>query len=80
MDRARLLADVSTVIGDACGNISSVGTRTDRNGIATLRFVVEVGDVSSLDSMLHMIHRVDGVLDARRALPSDVGGKKHRGR
>ena len=80
VDRARLLADVSTVIGDACGNISSVGTRTDRNGIATLRFVVEVGDVSSLDSMLHMIHRVDGVLDARRALPSDAGGKKHRGR
>ena len=74
VDRTRLLQDVTSAISDAGANISSCGTRTGRNGITDMRFLVELGEISRLDSMLSLIQRVDGVLDARRALPS-AGGK-----
>ena len=73
VDRTRLMADVTSAISDAGGNILSSGTRTGRNGISDMRFVVELGEISRLDSMLSLIQRVEGVLDARRALPSDSG-------
>ena len=81
VDRTRLLVDITAAISDAGANIISCGTRTDRNGITSMRFLIELGEISRLDALLHMIHRVDGVLDARRALPNETSGeRKHRGR
>ena len=78
VDRTRLLVDISSAISDSGGNILSGGTRTDRTGITTMRFLVELGEISRLDSLLQMIHRVDGVLDARRALPNETSEKRQR--
>ncbi len=78
VDRTGLLVDVSGAISNSGCNIVSSGTRIDRSGIATLRFLVELGEVSRLDSLLHLIRRIDGVLDARRALPNE--GTKAKGR
>jgi GTP pyrophosphokinase len=80
VDRTRLLADITMAISDEGGNILSSGTNTDRTGISTMRFLVEFGEVSRFEQVFNRLHRVEGVLDARRALPGDAGRKgKHRG-
>ena len=76
MDRTRLLVDVSTAISDAGGNIVSCGTKTDKNGISNLRFLVELSNVKALDPLLHRLASYEGVFDARRALPGESSRKK----
>ncbi len=73
LDRMGLLKDVTIAIGDAGGNILSAATATDREGIATLRFLVEISDASGLDSLLAAISRVESVFDARRLMPGEGG-------
>ena len=71
LDRMGLLKDVTIAIGDAGGNILSAATATNREGIATLRFLVEISDASGLDPLLASVSRVDSVYDARRIMPGE---------
>lgn len=71
LDRMGLLKDVTIAIGDAGGNILSAATATNREGIATLRFLVEISDASGLDPLLAAISHVDSVYDARRIMPGE---------
>ncbi|MBS5450151.1 MAG: bifunctional (p)ppGpp synthetase/guanosine-3',5'-bis(diphosphate) 3'-pyrophosphohydrolase [Coriobacteriia bacterium] len=80
VDRTRLLTDITVVISDQGGNILSSGTRTDRSGISNMRFLIELGDIGRLNAMLSLLQQVDGVLDARRALPGESGEGKGRGK
>ena len=73
LDRMGLLKDVTIAIGDAGGNILSAATATDREGVATLHFLVEISDASGLDSLLAAISRVESVFDARRLMPGEGG-------
>ena len=79
LDRMGLLKDVTIAIGDAGGNILSAATATNREGIATLRFLVEISDASGLDPLLASVSRVDSVYDARRIMPGE-GAKQMRRR
>ena len=74
LDRMGLLKDVTIAIGDAGANILSAATSTDREGVATLRFLVEISDASGLDALLAAISRVESVFDARRLMPGEGGG------
>ena len=58
-------------IGDAGGNILSAATSTSREGIATLRFLIEISDASRLDPLLAAIGAVESVYDARRLMPGE---------
>lgn len=80
IDRMGLLKDVTIAIGDAGGNILSAATSTNREGIATLRFLIEISDASRLDPLLAAIGAVESVYDARRLMPGE-GSKtmKRRG-
>ena len=78
LDRMGLLKDVTIAIGDAGGNILSAATSTNREGIATLRFLVEISDASGLDPLLASISRVDSVYDARRLMPGEGGATLKR--
>ncbi len=71
MDRMGLLKDVTIAIGDAGGNILSAATSTSREGVATLRFLVEISDSSRLDPLLAAIGAVESVYDARRLMPGE---------
>lgn len=71
LDRMGLLKDVTIAIGEAGGNILSAATATNREGIATLRFLVEISDASGLDPLLANISRVESVYDARRIMPGE---------
>ena len=80
LDRMGLLKDVTIAIGDAGANILSAATSTNREGLAVLRFLVEISDASGLDPLLAAISRVESVYDARRLMPGE-GSKtlKRRG-
>ena len=71
LDRMGLLKDVTIAIGDAGGNILSAATATTREGVATLRFLVEISEASRLDSLLSAISAVESVYDARRLMPGE---------
>ena len=80
LDRMGLLKDVTIAIGDAGANILSAATSTNREGIATLRFLVEISDASGLDPLLAAISRVESVYDARRLMPGEGGEQMKRRR
>ena len=71
VDRMGLLKDVTIAIGDAGGNILSAATSTTRDGMATLRFLIEISDASQLDPLLKSISNVESVYDARRLMPGE---------
>ena len=78
LDRMGLLKDVTIAIGDAGANILSAATSTNREGVAVLRFLVEISDASGLDPLLAAISRVESVYDARRLMPGEGGGQMKR--
>lgn len=80
LDRMGLLKDVTIAIGDAGGNILSAATATDREGVATLRFLVEISDATGLDPLLTAISSVESVYDARRLMPGEGGAQMKRRR
>ena len=71
LDRMGLLKDVTIAIGDSGGNILSAATATDREGIATLRFLVEISDASGLEPLFSAISAVESVYDVRRLMPGE---------
>lgn len=77
LDRTRLLQDISIALADAGVNVVSAGVSTDRQGIAYLRFLFELGNMDQLQKVLATVRGVDGVFDARRAMPE--GGKRRGG-
>jgi GTP pyrophosphokinase len=77
LNRTRLLQDISIALADAGVNVVSAGVSTDRQGIAYLRFLFELGNMDQLQKVLATVRGVDGVFDARRAMPE--GGKRRGG-
>lgn len=80
IDRMGLLKDVTIAIGDAGGNILSAATSTNRESVATLRFLIEISDASFLDPLLASIGRVESVYDVRRLMPGEGGATMKRRR
>ncbi|MHB1341705.1 MAG: RelA/SpoT family protein [Coriobacteriia bacterium] len=78
LDRTRLLQDVSVVLADSGVNVLSASVSTDRQGIATMRFLLELGSMDQLAKVLSAVKGVDGVFEARRMLPEP--GAKGKGR
>ncbi|OUO64509.1 bifunctional (p)ppGpp synthetase/guanosine-3',5'-bis(diphosphate) 3'-pyrophosphohydrolase [Collinsella sp. An268] len=78
LDRMGLLKDVTIAIGEAGANILSAATSTNRDGVAILRFLVEISDASGLDPLLAAISRVESVYDARRLKPGEGASQMKR--
>jgi GTP pyrophosphokinase len=68
-DRPRLLEDVARTFAEHGANIVSYGGAVD-DQLAKNRYTVEVGDVSSLRSLLNALRAVDAVFDAYRVTPT----------
>jgi len=71
LDRTRLLQDVSIALADAGVNVLSAAVSTDRQGIAYLRFLFELGSVNQLQKVLSTVRGVNGVFDAQRTMPEN---------
>ena len=68
-DRPRLLEDVARTFAEHGANIVEYGGHVE-DQMARNWYVVEVGDVNDLRSMLTTLRNIDAVFDARRVTPS----------
>ncbi|MFP3899629.1 MAG: RelA/SpoT family protein [Acidimicrobiia bacterium] len=69
LDRAKLLRDVTAAFADHHVNILSCTTQTSSDRVSKMRFDMELGDPSHLESMLSTIKGIDSVYDAYRVVP-----------
>jgi GTP diphosphokinase / guanosine-3',5'-bis(diphosphate) 3'-diphosphatase len=73
LDRAKLLRDVTMAFADHHVNILSCTTQTGSDRVSKMRFDMELGDPSHLDSLLSTIKGIDSVYDAYRVVPGRGG-------
>jgi len=64
-DRARLLSEISNIIGAEDINISAVKQDTRKN-VATIYITIEVNSMAQLSRVLTKIERLPNVIEARR--------------
>ncbi|MDO8964861.1 MAG: bifunctional (p)ppGpp synthetase/guanosine-3',5'-bis(diphosphate) 3'-pyrophosphohydrolase [Coriobacteriia bacterium] len=69
-DRTALLRDVTAALAEAGVNVLSANIATDKQGIATMRFLFELGDMEQLGAVLNRVRALDGVFSADRMLQS----------
>jgi GTP pyrophosphokinase len=69
--RMRLLQEVSLKLAEAGVNILSASISTSKDGIATMRFLFELGNMDQLQSLIREVKSIEGVFDAERMLPRD---------
>jgi GTP pyrophosphokinase len=66
-DRKGLLRDISSVFANAEIDVVGVNTQSDRrNDQASMRFTVEVCDMSQLSRVIDRLAQIPDVLDVRR--------------
>ena len=81
VDRLQLLQDVSSTLAEAGVNILSAIVSTSRDGIATMRFLFELGNMEQLQSSFCLTSRsLEGVFEALRMAPGESGGRRTSGR
>jgi GTP diphosphokinase / guanosine-3',5'-bis(diphosphate) 3'-diphosphatase len=73
LDRAKLLRDVAVAFADHHVNILSCTTQTGSDRVSKMRFDMELGDPSHLESLLSTIRGIDSVYDAYRVVPGKGG-------
>ncbi|HET7844710.1 MAG TPA: ACT domain-containing protein, partial [Xanthomonadales bacterium] len=70
-DRKGLLKDVSGVITNANAHVVAASTRMDpASGLATMNFVLRVGDFEQLSGLLGKIQALPNVIEAKREAAS----------
>lgn len=79
VDRMRLLQEVSATLAEAGVNILSANVATSREGISTMRFLFELGNMDQLQSLLRDVQSLEGVFEASRMLPGDGGARPSGG-
>jgi len=78
VDRMRLLQEVSSTLAESAVNILSANVATSKDGIATMRFLFELGNMDQLQSILRNLRSIEGVFEAERMLPGEAFGKERR--
>jgi GTP pyrophosphokinase len=75
-DRTRLLHEITAVLAEAGVNVLSANVATDRQGIAQMRFLFELGNMEQLTPVLGRVRAIDGVFDAQRMMPVAAGSRR----
>ena len=78
VDRMRLLQDITLAIADSDVNILSAATFTDKSGVAELRLLLELSEISRLDALLRKVKQIGGVRNARRLQPGEGAHTKKK--
>lgn len=75
LDRTKLLRDISTTISEAGLNIVSASLSISKTHVAVMRFIVEIGNIDHLNSVIAGIKKIDDVYDAYRVVPKIKHGE-----
>jgi GTP pyrophosphokinase len=68
-DRTGLLRDITIALSEAGVSVLSANIATDKQGIATMRFLFELGNMEQLGAVLQRVRALDGVFAADRMMP-----------
>jgi guanosine-3',5'-bis(diphosphate) 3'-pyrophosphohydrolase len=74
-DRTGLLRDVTIALAEAGVSVLSANIATDRQGIASMRFLFELGNMEQLGAVLARVRATDGVFTADRMKPTPGPGR-----
>lgn len=66
-DRQGLLAEVTSIINENKINIVSFYSRTSKDKVANINFILEINDIEQLNKLIRKFRRVEGVIDVFRA-------------
>jgi GTP pyrophosphokinase len=69
-DRTGLLRDITVALAEAGVSVLSANVATDKQGIATMRFLFELGNMEQLGAVLLRVRALDGVFAADRLMPA----------
>jgi GTP pyrophosphokinase len=69
-DRTGLLRDVTLALAEGGVNVLSANISTDKQGIASMRFLFELGNMEQLSAVLARVRVLDGVFSADRMMPT----------
>ncbi len=76
-DRTGLIRDVTILLAEAGGNVLSANVNVDKQGVASMRFLFELGNMEQLPEVLSRLRGTDGVFTAERVMataPPKAGG------
>ena len=76
LDRMNLLRDVVAVLAEEGVNVLNASITTQRDGVVTMHFLIQVSAVSHVDDVILGLYDVDDVFEARRMYPGEGVGKK----
>ncbi len=73
-DRVGLLKDITTTISETKTNITSISSKDNSDGTASISLTVEINGIAHLSRLLSKLENLRGVISANRTTP----GKKKR--
>lgn len=65
-DRQGLLAEITSIINENKINIVSFYSKTSKDKIANISFILEINDIEQLNKLIKRFRRLEGVLDVYR--------------
>jgi GTP pyrophosphokinase len=66
-DRKGLLAEITTIIDESKVNINSFHSRTTKDKMAIINFILEITDIEQLNKLIRKFRKIEGVMDVYRA-------------
>jgi GTP pyrophosphokinase len=66
-DRKGLLAEITTIIDESKVNINSFHSRTTKDKMAVINFILEITDIEQLNKLIRKFRKIEGVIDVFRA-------------
>jgi guanosine-3',5'-bis(diphosphate) 3'-pyrophosphohydrolase len=66
-DRKGLLAEITTIIDESKVNIGAFHSRTTKDKMAIINFILEINDIEQLNKLIRKFRKIEGVIDVFRA-------------
>jgi GTP diphosphokinase / guanosine-3',5'-bis(diphosphate) 3'-diphosphatase len=66
-DRKGLLSEITTIIDESKININSFYSRTTKDRMAIINFVLEIHDVEQLNKIIKKFKKIEGIVDVFRS-------------
>jgi len=66
-DRKGLLAEITSIIDENKVNISAFHSRTTKDKMAIINFILEINDIEQLNKLIRKFRKIEGVMDVFRA-------------
>ena len=78
MDRMSLLRDVTQVLSECGANVLSCSTFSHKDSMVSMRFRIQISDITFIDTVLKKLRAVNGVFDAHRMIAGAQGSRKKK--